>query len=131
MEVADPEYHLILPIVRKYKEIRTETQEILHDIREYRQQFKGRLTQLKKESEDLEREILQFMEKHHHPGIRDQNTTIMKQEKKIKQTLKAKTSEVESILNKYNVDISLHQEVVDILNGKKPRETIPYLKLSN
>ena len=125
----ESDYQSILPIVRKYKEVNTEIQGIVKDIKEYRNRFRSRLDQLKTESEEFEKIILEFMEKYKHPGIRDQDTTIMKQEKKIKPSIKTKTSEVEGILNKHKVDINVYQEVLDILSGKKEQPTQPVLRL--
>jgi predicted phage gp36 major capsid-like protein len=125
----ESDYQSILPVVRKYKEVNTEMQGIMNDIKEYRNRFRSRQEQLKSESEQLEKIILEFMEKYKHPGIRDQDTTIMKQDKKIKASAKTKTSEVEGILNKHKVDITVHQEVLDILSGKKEQPTKAVLRL--
>lgn len=125
----ESDYQSILPVVRQYKEVNTELQNILKDIKEYKNRFRNRIEELKESSVQLEKIILEFMEKYKHPGIRDQDTTIIKHEKKIKPNLKSKTSEVEGIFNKHKVDMNVHQEVLDILSGKKEQGTQSVLRL--
>lgn len=128
--LPESDYDSILPIVRKYKEINKEVEDISKDIRDYKQRFRARLDVLKTEKSALEKLIIEFLDKHHHPGIRDQDTTVMKLEKKARLSIKTKQAEIESILNKYSVDRDAHQEVVNILLGKVDQPKTLYLKIT-
>lgn len=124
----EKEYQSILPVVRSYKANCLESQKILAEVRKYRQQYKPRLDQLKQEKEGLEKVILEFMDKFRHPGIRDQDTTIMRLEKKPKQSLAVKTSEVGEVLNRYHVASDVQKEVIETLKDNKAKGR-PSLKM--
>lgn len=128
MSKDDQEYQAILPVVHEYKELWVEWQNILQDIRQYRNQFKKRLDVLKKECLEKEKSILEFLEKHNHPGIQDHDLLLVRQEKKIRQPIKQRTQDVEEILTQYNVDRLLHQRVIDVL-AKGNESTTPSLRI--
>lgn len=121
------EYQKILPVVREYKEYCVEKQKILKEISDYKKQFKARLDFINKENEKLEKLILEFMEKHKHPGIQDQNTTILRHDKKIKQSVNDRVDEIGNICVKYQINDRVLSEIRETLKGKAL--TSPSLKL--
>lgn len=123
------EYQSILPVVREYKRLYVETQKINEEIKQYRLKFKPRLMKLKEEQDQLQKMILEFMDKYKHPGIRDQDTTILKQDKKKKTSISTRASEVEDILTRCNISKDTQQSVMDALKGTKDKDTQSILKL--
>lgn len=116
---TDREYQSILPVVRAYKSNCLENQKILEDIKRYRLQYKGRLDKLKDEREQLETQILEFMDRFKHPGIRDQDTTIMKHDRKAKQSLASKSNEIHEVLDRHHINSEVQKEVMTTLRENK------------
>lgn len=121
------DYQQILPVVREYKEYSLEKQKILKDINDYKKQFKARLDFINKENEKLEKLILEFMERHKHPGIQDQDTTILRHDKKIKQSVNDRVDEIGNICVKYQINDRVLSEIKETIKGKSL--TSPSLKL--
>lgn len=119
MADTDREYQSILPVVRAYKSNCLENQKILADIKRYRLQYKARLDQLKEEREQLESNILDFMDRFKHPGIRDQDTTILKHDRKPKQSLASKSNQIHEVLNRHHIDSEVQKEVITTLRENK------------
>jgi hypothetical protein len=128
-DIEMAEYQSILPVVREYKRLYVETQKINEEIKQYRLKFKPRLMKLKEEQDQLQKMILEFMDKYKHPGIRDQDTTILKQDKKKKTSISTRASEVEDILTRCNISRDTQQSVMDVLKGNKDNDTKSVLKL--
>jgi hypothetical protein len=128
-DIEMAEYQSILPVVREYKRLWLETQKINEEIKQYRLKFKPRLMKLKEEQDKLQKVILEFMEKYKHPGIRDQDTTILKHDKKKKSSISTRASEVEEILTRCNIPKDTQQTVIDVLKGNKDTDLQATLKL--
>lgn len=125
--MEEVEYEQILPIVREYKEYCIEKTKILKDINDYKKQYKPRLEHINKENQKLEKVILDFMEKHQHPGIKDKDTTILRHDKKIKQSVNERVDEVGNICIKYQINDHVLSEIKETLKGKPL--TSPSLKI--
>ena len=119
----------ILPIVREYRELWMEEQDILADIAQYRKQFKKRLEVLKKERGDREQLILQFLDRYDHPGIQDRDLLLIRHEKPLRPPMKHRTQRVEEILNQHHVDRCVHDQVLDVMNNTTPTSTTSTLRL--
>lgn len=126
----DYEYQSILPVVRDYKMLWEETKQIQQEIKNFRDRFANRLKELKKQQEGLEKLILEFMDKNQHPGIRDQDTTIMSKAVRSKQSIKARKEKIETILSSNKIDTDIKKKIYDALDNDEEGNEVMRLQIS-
>jgi hypothetical protein len=129
-EGDDYEYQSILPVVRDYKMLWEETKQIQQEIKNFRDRFANRLKELKKQQDGLEKLILEFMDKNQHPGIRDQDTTIMSKAVRSKQSIKARKEKIETILSSNRIDTEIKKKIYDALDNDEEGNEVMRLQIS-
>ena len=129
-EGDDYEYQSILPVVRDYKMLWEETKQIQQEIKNFRDRFANRLQELKKQQDGLEKLILEFMDKNQHPGIRDQDTTIMSKAVRSKQSIKARKEKIETILSSNRIDTEIKKKIYDALDNDEEGNEVMRLQIS-
>jgi len=121
----------VLPIVRDYKENFMEQQAILNEIKQYKKRYDKRLKEIKERLSVLERDLIEYMEKNDHPGLRFQEVILLKEDKKSKKNRRVQEEEIQNIMHKYSIDPhqSLYREVIQSLQSGSVQSGDKKLKL--
>jgi len=121
----------VLPIVRDYKENFMEQQAILNEIKQYKKRYEKRLKEIKERLSVLERDLIEYMDKNDHPGLRFQEVILLKEDKKSKKNRRLQEEELQNIMHKYSIDPhqSLYREVIQCIQSGSVQSGNKKLKL--
>lgn len=112
----------IKQILNEYHSKCKEMNNINKDIIAYRDTFKPRLCQLKKEIEQLTNLIQKYLDEHNHPGLTYNGITVkQKQVKRVtnRKNRKSKEKDLHHLKNQYNLSDECYEDILDQIIGKQ------------
>lgn len=118
----------ILGHITDFKESHDEYDTIMKEIRDYRNKYKQRLEQLKKNMEKKEKIILEYMKTNNHPGLNYKGNliTMLTVQQGKRTSAKKRTEEIQKILSKYQITPTnpLYNELKQSLCQSTAREKL-------
>lgn len=118
----------ILGHITDFKESHDEYDTIMKEIRDYRNKYKQRLEQLKKNMEKKEKIILEYMKTNNHPGLNYKGNliTMLTVQQGKRTSTKKRTEEIQKILSKYQITPTnpLYNELKQSLCQSTAREKL-------
>ena len=124
----------ILGHITDFKESHDEYDTIMKEIRDYRNKYKQRLEQLKKNMEKKEKIILEYMKLNNHPGLNYKGNllTMLTVQQGKRTSTKKRTEEIQKILSKYQITPTnpLYNELKQTICHSTAREKLKLKKKS-
>ena len=98
-----------------------ELERIRKDISNYQKQFKNRIMELKKQNQESEKILLQYLEDNKLPGIRSGDFLILADDKPVPNNKKLKEERLQTVFesNQIHPSSTIFKQVVEILNNPK------------
>lgn len=122
----------ILGHITDFKESHDEYNIIMKEIRDYRNKYKQRLEELKKNIQKKEKIIMEYMKTNNHPGLNYKGNLItmltIQQGRRV--STKKRTEEIQKILSKYQITSSnpLYNELKQTICQSTAREKLKLKK---
>lgn len=115
------------------KNVHNEIQGIQNEIKQFKNRFKDRLIDLKKQQQDIETTVIKYLEKNNEPGIQYQNQLYLLTNDNGKTRLKKEDALIE-FFKKYNIqnpNIALEEvkKIFPIRSKKNGVETSKKIKI--
>lgn len=115
------------------KNVHNEIQGIQNEIKQFKNRFKDRLIDLKKQQQDIETTVIKYLEKNNEPGIQYQNQLYLLTNDNGKTRLKKEDALIE-FFKKYNIqnpNIALEEvkKIFPIRSKKNGDETSKKIKI--
>ena len=122
----------ILGHITDFKECLDEHDIIMREIREYRNKYKQRLEELKKNMDKKEKIIMDYMKTNNHPGLNYKGNliTLLTVQQGKRSSAKKRTEEIQKILSKYQITPSnpLYNDLKQTLCQSTPRQKLKLKK---
>lgn len=122
----------ILGHITDFKESHDEYSIIMKEIRDYRNKYKQRLEELKKNMDKKEKIIMEYMKTNNHPGLNYKGNLItmltIQQGRRV--STKKRTEEIQKILSKYQITPSnpLYNELKQTICQSTAKEKLKLKK---